>query len=135
MCNREGGDDGINATGMGCNVEDLCSEGWHLCLSATEVSDAGVADCNQEGFSGSFFLTAQSGMGKDTCANTGTNDVFGCGDIGHTMIVGCSPLNRSGANLCEALPDPWECDISAGEEAQFVRKLAPQFGGALCCRD
>ncbi|MCH9684686.1 MAG: hypothetical protein K0V04_24840 [Deltaproteobacteria bacterium] len=135
MCNREGGDDGVNPVGMGCTVEDLCSEGWHLCTSAAEVADAGITNCSDRGFGGGFYATAQSGNGSDTCSAVGTNDVFGCGEVGHTAINGCAPLNRSTANLCEALPKPWSCDISDDEEAQFITKAGPQFGGVLCCRD
>lgn len=135
FCGRAGGDDGINPTGRGCSVEDLCSAGWHVCASRTEVMAAGVASCNEVAFGGAFYATRQSGQGMDTCANNGVNDVFGCGDIGHALIVGCAPLNRSTANGCVALPDPWSCNTSLTQEAEFLLKEGPEFGGVLCCAD
>jgi hypothetical protein len=134
-CGRLGGDDGPEPSGAGCSVEDLCSDGWHVCHSRAEVMAAGVADCSAVAFGGAFFATRQSGEGSDTCNATGLNDVFGCGDIGHTNIVGCAPLNRSTANGCAALPAPWDCDTALAQEAQFITKEGPEFGGVLCCRD
>lgn len=135
MCNREGGDDGVNPTGTGCSIEDLCSMGWHVCESRDEVTADGIADCDAVFWGGAFFATRQSGLGSDTCNVNGINDVFGCGDIGHTMISGCAPLNVSTGNLCGGLPDPWTCGGDSASEADQLAKNAPQFGGALCCRD
>ncbi|MEM9453827.1 MAG: hypothetical protein AAGF11_06580 [Myxococcota bacterium] len=135
MCNREGGDDGINPAGMGCSIEDLCGNGWHVCESQDEVLADGIADCDAVFWGGAFFATRQSGQGADTCNVNGLNDVFGCGDLGYAMINGCAPLNRSTANLCGELPDPWACDGDVASEADQLIKPAPEFGGALCCRD
>lgn len=135
MCDRMGGDDGPLPNGEGCAIDDLCAPGWHLCLSAMEVSDAGVADCAALEWDGSFFATRQSGSGKDTCGPVGTNDVFGCGEIGLTMINGCAPLNRSTGNGCVELPKPWSCNAELNSEAEFLLKESPDLGGALCCRD
>lgn len=134
-CDRQAGDDALDPLGTGCSVEDLCSEGWHVCADRIEVMDRGIASCNDHAFGGSFFATRQSGNGSDTCAANGVNDVFGCGDIGHTMIVGCAPLNRSTANGCIELPEPWDCDTSLSQEAEFIVKPGPEFGGVICCRD
>jgi hypothetical protein len=134
-CDRQGGDDGPEPGGVRCSVEDLCSEGWHVCADRLEVMAAGVADCGAVAFGGSFFATRQSGEGANTCNPTGVNDVFGCGDIGYTNINGCAPLNRSTANGCIQLPEPWDCNQSLGQEAEFIVKEGPEFGGALCCRD
>jgi hypothetical protein len=134
-CDRAGGDDGLEPVGIGCSIEDLCSEGWHVCDDRFEVMAAGIDDCNMIAFGGAFFATRQSGEGGNTCNPTGVNDVFGCGDIGYTNINGCAPLNRSTANGCAELPEPWICDTSLTQEAQFLVKEGPEFGGALCCRD
>lgn len=135
MCNREGGDDGVNPAGMGCSIEDLCGNGWHVCESQNEVLTDGIADCGAVFWGGAFFATRQSGQGSNTCDANGLNDVFGCGDLGYAMISGCAPLNRSTANLCVELPAPWACGGNATSEADQLVKPAPEFGGALCCRD
>lgn len=135
FCDHAGGDDGPILDGMGCAIDDLCAEGWHLCASAAEVAGAGVADCDALEWDGSFYATAQSGVSNDACGPNGTNDVFGCGDIGYTAISGCGALNRSTGNLCGNLPDPWDCDVASDSEAEFLVKEMPELGGALCCRD
>lgn len=135
-CDRQAGDDMFDPLGAGCSVEDLCAEGWHVCVDRIEVMDQGIASCNDHAFGGSFFATRQSGNGSDTCANNGVNDVFGCGDtIGHPLIVGCAPLNRSTGNGCIELPDPWACATSLSQEAEFIIKPGIEYGGVICCRD
>jgi hypothetical protein len=134
FCNRAGGDDGLLPAGTGCSVEDLCSEGWHVCVDRLDVMNSGVADCNTEAYGGAFFATGQSSMGGHTCS-AGVDDVFGCGDIGWDMLNGCAPLNRDSQNLCSELPDPWDCSVSNLQEAEFVVKEGPEFGGVLCCQD
>ncbi|MCA9710574.1 MAG: hypothetical protein KDK70_32330 [Myxococcales bacterium] len=135
FCNRQGGDDGPLPTGRGCSIEDLCSEGWHVCDGLGAVLDHGIADCEAVFWGGAFFATRQSGMGGNSCNATGLNDVFGCGDVGYTNISGCAPLNRGTGNLCVELVDPWSCDGSNTQEAEQLVKDGPEFGGALCCRD
>ena len=36
-CNREAGNDGKNAPGIGCTVSDLCAQGWHVCYGKDDV--------------------------------------------------------------------------------------------------
>jgi hypothetical protein len=135
LCDRQGGDDGPLPDGMGCTIEDLCAEGWHLCTSRQEVAAAGLTDCGAPAWAGQFFATAQSGRGANTCNDTGTNDVFGCGDVGYANIEGCAPLNRSTGNLCVELPGAWACNEDAYDEVSHLVKPGPAVGGALCCRD
>lgn len=135
LCGRQGGDDGPLPDGMGCTIEDLCAEGWHLCTSRHEVAAAGLNDCDAPAWDGQFFATGQSGEGSNTCNDTGTNDVFGCGDVGHGNISGCAPLNRSTGNLCANLPGAWACSEDAYDEASYLVKPGPNAGGALCCRE
>ena len=94
----------------------------------------GIADCGSLSWNLGFYATAQSGEGDNACAATGTNDVFGCGDVGYTNISGCAPLNRSTGNLCVELMGPWDCPSNVDEVGTLV-KTGPDFGGALCCRD
>ena len=133
LCDRQGGNDGPLPDGMGCTIEDLCAEGWHLCTGLQEVADAGL-DCGAQAWGGQFFATSQSGPGANSCG-AGTNDVFGCGDVGYTSISGCAPLNRSTGNLCVNLPGSWECSEDAYDEVTHLVKPGPGEGGALCCRD
>lgn len=135
LCDRQGGDDGPLPDGMGCSIEDLCAEGWHLCTSRQEVAAAGLADCGPQAWGGQFFATSQSGEGANTCNDTGTNDVFGCGDVGYGNISGCAPLNRSTGNLCVNLPGVWACMENAYDEVSHLVKPGSDAGGALCCRD
>jgi hypothetical protein len=135
LCERQGGDDGPLPDGMGCTIEDLCAEGWHLCTSRQEVAAAGLADCGAEDWDEQFFATSQSGEGANTCNDTGTNDVFGCGDVGYSSISGCAPLDRSTGNLCVELSGAWSCSEDAYDEVTHLNKPGPDAGGALCCRD
>ena len=156
-CARAGGDDGDNANGVGCNVADMCSAGWHVCDSAADV-DAHSPDGCAGGAEAadSFFLTRQSGPGclecatGDTAGCTGldcnpdcipndatTNDLFGCGSMGDTPSTSCGVLNRSSSDQCIHLSAPWSCnDLAAGDdEALVVVKPSPDGGGVLCCLD
>lgn len=135
LCDRQGGDDGPLADGMGCSIEDLCAAGWHLCASRYEVMAAGLGSCDGQAWGGQFFATSQSGEGSNACADTGTNDVFGCGDVGYSMVSGCAPLNRSTGNLCVSIPGAWSCNEDAYDEVSHLVKPGPDTGGALCCRD
>jgi hypothetical protein len=162
-CGRQGGDDGPNPSGVGCNVADLCSAGWHVCTSAQDVAEhspGGCAGAAGEQDPPAFFLTRQSSngcghcaTGKRTsadcnsaactleCAQTAatSNDVFGCGNIGaNRELVGCEPLDRFSHNLGSALAGTnWSFadDASGYCEAYAVVHAGPAYGGALCCRD
>ena len=154
-CGRRAGDDGPNPNGMGCNVEDLCEAGWHVCRSAGELSASSPDGCaGAAGASGSFFATRQSGPGRGECA-TGTtpgcagsdavagcapndettNDIFGCGGTGDLPAESCWPLDRFGHHQCHVLPPPWSCNSSGTDEALVVIKPGPEAGGVICCRD
>jgi hypothetical protein len=72
-CGRAAGNDGSNVTGAGCTVEDLCAEGWHVCLGARELAALGVT-CADAGIpsasAGSplFFATRQRGTPPTSCS-------------------------------------------------------------------
>lgn len=133
-CDRSGGDDGLVPDGLSCRIDDLCAAGWHVCTSQGEVAAMGIGDCDAIAWNDGFYATAQSGEGFDSCAPTGTNDVFGCGDVGYTDIGGCSPLNRSTSDECGMIEGPWSCP-DRYDELNTLVKTGPEFGGALCCRD
>lgn len=162
-CNRMGGDDGLNPTGAGCNVADLCAAGWHVCSTSADVASHSSTGCTgsvQAGDPPLFFASRQSSNGCGVCA-TGTrtdadcnasactsgcaqtaitsNDVFGCGNLGDTpSLVDCGPINRFGNNLCSGLSGTsWTCNDNDGGlcEAYAVTHTDAQFGGVLCCRD
>jgi hypothetical protein len=142
-CNRAAGDDGANPTGSGCNVADLCADGWHVCLDAPDVATAsgglGCGDATQAGGPLLFVLTRQSSTGCGPCA-TGdsvdpdctsftcagsclqtekiSNDVVGCGNFGSGPGSGCAPLNSFSQNLCSSLSGQgWSCnDASAVDD-------------------
>jgi hypothetical protein len=135
LCDRQGGDDGPLPDGMGCAIDDLCADGWHLCASRQDVAAAGLAVCDGIVWDGQFFVTAQSGEAANTCNDTGTNEVFGCGDIGSSSISNCAPLNRSTGNLCVNLSGAWSCSEDAYDEVSHIVKPGSDAGGALCCRD
>lgn len=157
-CNRNAGDDSSNPNGAGCTSTDLCAPGWHVCRTSREVATrAGSAGCGGVTAAGTFFAAAQSGNGcgycsvssdpAHTCTGTSclttcyptsvqTNDVFGCGTIGVAPAGNCAPLNRFSNNSCGALPSPWVCSGSNGQnEALRVTKTGPAAGGVLCCVD
>lgn len=162
-CARIAGDDGPNPTGLGCRSSDLCAEGFHVCRSAGEVRACSRDGCAgaQDGPPKSFWATRQTGPGclqcatgtapdctnrdcRADCANTShtshtTYDIFGCGSLGSIPQASCSPLDRSGNNLCSALRAPWRCDDPPMEadvrESEFVVKPGAEAGGVICCRD
>jgi len=156
-CNRNAGDDSANPAGMGCGVEDLCQEGWHVCSSANDVDAHSPLGCFGvfDAPAGSFFVTRQSGPGchqcatgtnpmcdaascGEDCANSSlmTNDIFGCGrQTGGMAQTSCSPLNTSSNDNCNSLGAPWSCPGGGFTEANTVVKTGPANGGVLCCRD
>ena len=110
-CNREAGNSGLNPLGTGCNLSDLCAQGWHVCYGAVDVLDrnplgcGGIMECAQ---SPAFFLARTSSVGAFDCSQDSTkfggpgtsNDLFGCGDLGCPTTLGkcgggknCDPLN------------------------------------------
>jgi len=96
-CDRKAGNTGANQPGSGCNVTDLCAEGWHVCLGKMDVLNRSSKGCEEimDGAPGpAFFLTRTSSTGAFNCAPdaigdiTTVNDIFGCGDMGCPMKQG-----------------------------------------------
>jgi hypothetical protein len=142
QCDRRAGNDGTAPTGLGCSVADLCAEGWHVCESALEVSmNAGsCVDAALSGAPPAFYATRQHGsmMTCDRMNQTGTSNIFGCGDLGSVAVSACAPLKRMLRDVdCRANP-PWMClegpiGQSANELANVTKPGAAR-GGVLCCR-
>ncbi|MBQ9396837.1 MAG: hypothetical protein IJU23_15150 [Proteobacteria bacterium] len=118
-CQRKAGNNGTNKDGTGCNIEDLCAEGWHVCLglndvkSQTSLSCAGIMDGvfpDPNHPEPALFITRTSSTGSLNCApdtagtDSNMNDIFGCGNFGCTATgATCDPLELSSHNLCSAL--------------------------------
>jgi hypothetical protein len=143
-CARAGGNQGARPQGQGCSAADLCAAGWHVCESASEVTNKGgrcadaVAPANGRKV---FYAARQSG--DDGCANSnsevgnnGDNLVHGCGTFGVTASRGCAPLDTSlHDDNCTANP-PWQCRRgNNAHEISLVTKPGSALGGVLCCRD
>ena len=137
-CDRNGGNDGTNPSGSGCNVADLCQVGWHVCASGNEVASksSGLGCSPVDGTANAFFATRQSGPGDALCASSGANDLFGCGGIGSPPDANgsCAPLSRASGNLCASIPTTFACGVDGLAEANNVTKANGE-GGVLCCRD
>ena len=112
-CNRESGNSGINAAGTGCNVTDLCAEGWHVCLGRDDVDYRSPLGCDEimvDAPSPAFFLVRTSSTGAMNCAPdtigepTSINDIFGCGDLGcPANEASCEPLQVASHDLCKSI--------------------------------
>ena len=113
-CKRASGNTGTNRDGKDCNVEDLCAEGWHVCLGRDDVKSRTTLGCSgiMDGLpkEPAFFITRTSSTGNLNCApdTAGTdnnmNDIFGCGNLGCSASgATCTPLELSAHNLCGAM--------------------------------
>jgi hypothetical protein len=74
----------------------------------------------------------------DPANETGTNNVYGCGNFGSNAMAACAPFMRMLRDAdCKANP-PWMCvdgpinyNVS---ELLDVTKPGADHGGVLCCR-
>lgn len=137
-CGRVSGNSSANPNGTGCNVADLCQVGWHVCTTPAEVmTKSNGGGCAAAGIAAqnAFYTLRQSGNGGAACG-VGTNDLFGCGDVGVAPDpASCAPLDRFSNDLCAALPPTWACGANGADEAGGVTKTSSDNGGVLCCRD
>jgi hypothetical protein len=144
-CNRAAGNSGLNPSGTGCTVEDLCADGWHVCLGANELTTLG-STCQDAGIVTGvgapqlFFVTRQRGRAPTACMpndTTGTNNLHGCGNFGTSEDMNCMPpLDRQlTQNQC-ASRMPWSCTDpnNMSNEGSVVVKPGSAAGGVLCCR-
>jgi hypothetical protein len=144
QCGLQAGNDGANPSGQRCSAADLCAAGWHVCESASEVLMRGTSceDAVPPGVAGMlFFVTRQRGDGQqcpDT-NDTGTNNLYGCGNFGSAPDSSCSPLTRMLHDSdCLAHP-PWACSephvTGSQKEYLLVTKGSDATGGVICCHD
>lgn len=120
-CERKAGNSGEIPLGAGCNVTDLCAEGWHVCLGATDVKNrnpkgcGGCMDCVGDP---AFYLARTSSVGAFKCAPdavgdpTTENDLFGCGDMGCAIKTDSCKGDGSkctSGELCPGCMPGWEC--------------------------
>lgn len=120
-CGRQSGNTGANKAGTGCNLEDLCAEGWHVCLGRGDVMTRSDYGCNGilDGVNQNepaLFITRTSSRGSLLCdpdtvgVPLNMNDIFGCGNFGCYATGGdCDPLKLSSHNLCSALRNNCGC--------------------------
>ena len=145
LCNREAGNDGLNAAGAGCTVSDLCADGWHVCRGKDDVIsrnphggaiEEGCAGVMDGAASPVFFTTQMSSTGAFECASgvDATNDLFGCGDLGcdftsePAVKALCAPLVMSSHDLCKGLRN----DLGCGDWCNHLGKY-PALTNAWSC--
>lgn len=145
QCNRQAGNNGADSSGQGCSVADLCAAGWHVCESASVVLLHSTS-CEDAVPSGAgevlFFATRQRGEALQCPAanDSGTNNIYGCGNFGSATDRTCAPLTRMLRDSdCLANP-PWACCsephvTGTQQEYILVTKASAAAGGVLCCRD
>ncbi|PKN55274.1 MAG: hypothetical protein CVU56_22105 [Deltaproteobacteria bacterium HGW-Deltaproteobacteria-14] len=126
-CDRAAGNTGSNPDGTGCNVEDLCAPGWHLCDGPHDVdirtsglgcADAVAADYPNFGTGplgiwddrtvpvtpvtvppgGAFFMTQASGSGVGVCEDQ-VNGI----PVWFNDVFGCGNMGRPSSSNCAPL--------------------------------
>lgn len=147
QCDRSAGNEGNNPDGGGCSVADLCSVGWHVCETATEVAAAtagmGCAPAYELYLAKpAFFLTRQRAVGLvcDPTNQDGDNNVYGCGNIGSAADKSCAPFMHMLRDSDCANHKPWACADNGQpgntqDEYDIVTKSGAAAGGVLCCKD
>jgi hypothetical protein len=138
-CDREAGNDGIRVDGIGCDIDDGCAEGWHVCGSVIEVGRLATScDDALTGRPEEMFLAAVSGVGPaEVCSTSGSNNVAGCGLGGtETSASSCGVLNHLLVFPCQlGGAQGFDCSSGGGvTEADHVVS-GGAAGGVLCCRD
>jgi hypothetical protein len=145
-CDRNAGNEGNNPEGHGCSVADLCAAGWHVCETAHDVALAtGNVGCPPAYelylAKPAFFVTRQRAQGLvcDPTNEMGTNNLYGCGNIGSAADKSCAPFMHMLRDSDCANHSPWACaDGQVGnsqDEYSVVTKAGAAAGGVLCCKD
>lgn len=140
-CDRAAGDDAAGQPG--CNLEDLCAGGWHVCLGAGDVEGHdGAAGCADLAASpGAVYITRQRGdaaIDSHRCAATGSSDdVYGCGSLGAELVAGdgCAPLNRRLSLPDDCPAEGGSCGAGDAAEGATIAKSDAVRGSGVLCRD
>lgn len=145
-CERRAGNESDNPDGGGCSVADLCSAGWHVCETAQAVAAAtagiGCAPAYELYLAKpAFFVTRQraEGLVCDATNQTGTNNLYGCGNVGSAADKSCAPFMHMLRDSDCHNHMPWACADgqigNAQDEYSVVTKAGSAAGGVLCCAD
>ena len=145
-CGRQSGNDGAITDGRGCSVTDVCADGWRVCETAHAVAvataSAGCVDAYAPyGAMPTFFVTRQRAQGLvcDPTNTMGTNNIYGCGNVGSAADKSCAPFTRMMRDSDCQNQKPWACaDGNIGQsqdEYTVVTKSGTSRGGVLCCKD
>lgn len=146
-CDRQAGNDGYLSSGQGCNVEDLCAAGWHVCKGRKDVLAStgpnGCADIMVDAQSPAFFLARTSSTGAFNCTADisgdpdSLNDLFGCGDMGCPIspetYPSCPPLTTGSHDMCKSIRLMEGCSCSMGGDGVTVT-CTPVSGGCGWCK-
>jgi hypothetical protein len=146
-CDHNSGNDSSNPNGVGCNVADLCEEGWHVCNNASEVAVKTSGNgCTDASLDNSFFVQREASFGFYSCVDTGDlntaqNDMWGCAGTSPLMsglftAKPCGVLNATVGDTAAGLTAPWSAaGNNSFNESAVVTKSGPDNGGVLCCAD
>lgn len=145
-CGRQSGNTGTNRNGEGCNLEDLCAEGWHVCLGRGDVQSRSDYGCDGilEGAAlnePAIFITRTSSTGSLECdpdtvgVPINMNDIFGCGNFGSDASgAKCPPLTVSGHNNCDYLKPNFNYTGTYGHGLNwFTNKTGKTYTQAWFC--
>ena len=143
-CNRGAGDDdAARPEGNGCTIQDLCAEGFHVCVDRHEVNQHG--GCNglvklENGFWATRQKSASYGSGNYTIncepQPEQPNNFFGCGNAGRSPgDTSCYPLTQVAVNSCaeDMEEQSWYCPDSSQEYNVVTHGKGD--GGIICCAD
>ncbi len=142
QCGLQSGNTGTQPTGIGCAAADLCSAGWHVCNTRSELSTAfGAGSCDGATQQANAFFATTLGSKPGTSwmcndAPTASDDLYGCGTIGSTPPSSneCLPLTRASDNACSKIGAQWVCPPVQGTTEQTTVTKIGGAGGVLCCR-
>lgn len=142
-CGRKAGDRGLEPSGAGCGVGDLCAAGWAPCSSPAAVAARSESGCrgvtDDSAAEPVLFIVAAGANASGACLTDPSlaNDLHGCGDLGEPEDGTCAPLDRRLTFAdCAQTGGVWLCGSADRhlDEAALALKPQARLGGVLCCR-